>query len=71
MLPPVFRLRTKRGKLLLETSIRMASGERFAADAYSLLERELLMSYEGSEYEEIPPDERAVLDELAALIAGS
>jgi hypothetical protein len=54
---------------LLETSIRMAPGESFAHDAFALLEEELLMSYEGSDYEEIPPEERRVLDELQTLIA--
>ncbi|MEE8311586.1 MAG: hypothetical protein V3R77_04970 [Candidatus Binatia bacterium] len=54
---------------LLETSIRMAPGESFARDAFALLEQELLMSYEGSDYEEIPPEERLVLDELQTLIA--
>jgi hypothetical protein len=53
---------------LLETSIRMSNGESFAADAFALLEQELLMSYEGSDFEEIPADERAVLDELEALL---
>jgi len=54
---------------LLETSIRMAPGESFAGSAYALLEQELLMSHEGSDYEEIPPEERKLLDELEALIA--
>jgi len=53
---------------LLETSIRMSNGESFAADAFALLEQELLMSYEGSDDEEIPADERAVLDELEAML---
>jgi hypothetical protein len=53
---------------LLETSIRMSNGESFAADAFALLEQELLMSYEGSDYEEIPADERVVLDELEAML---
>jgi len=53
---------------LLETSIRMSDGEDFAADAFALLEQELLMSYEGSDVEEIPAEERAMLDELEALL---
>ena len=47
----------------------MAPGESFARAAFALLEQELLMSYEGSDYEEIPPEERLVLDELQTLIA--
>jgi hypothetical protein len=59
---------------LLETAIRMAPQrmapqERFAGDAFALLEQELLMSYEGSDYEEIPPEQRAMLEELEALMA--
>ena len=46
----------------------MSNGEDFAADAFALLEQELLMSYEGSDYEEIPADERAMLDELEAIL---
>lgn len=53
---------------LLETSIRLAPGERFARDAYGLLEREILLDYEGSSEEEIPAEESARLAELKALI---
>jgi hypothetical protein len=55
---------------LLERSIRIAPSEPFARDAYALLEREILMSYEGADEEEIPAEERALLDELHALIEG-
>ena len=53
---------------LLEASIRMAPGESFSRDAFALLEQELLMRYEGSDHEQIPPDERRLLDELQTLI---
>jgi hypothetical protein len=53
---------------LLETAIRLAPQEPFARIAFELLEEELLMSYEGSDFEELPPSERADLDELQALI---
>jgi hypothetical protein len=53
---------------LLETSIRMAPDQPFAREALALLEQELLMSYEGSDFENIPAEERAELDELKALM---
>ncbi len=56
---------------LLETAIRQAPQEPFARMAFELLEEELLMSYEGSDFEELPPAERADLDELQALIGAS
>lgn len=54
--------------ILLETSIRMAPDQPFAREAFALLEQELLMSYEGSDFEDIPAEERAQLDELKALL---
>ena len=53
---------------LLETAIRMAPLEGFSQESFALLEQEILMSYEGSDYEEIPPEEQGVLDELEALM---
>ena len=52
---------------LLETSIRMAPGEPLARDAFALLERELLASFEGAE-ESLPPGDAEELAELRALI---
>jgi hypothetical protein len=56
------------GPLFLETAIRIAPSSRFAPDAFAMLEEQLLMSYEGSEYEELPEDEMAHLAELRALM---
>jgi hypothetical protein len=56
---------------LLETSIRLAPGADFAAEAYALLEQETYLSYEGSDFEEIPSEEREHLAELRALIDGA
>ena len=53
---------------LLETSIRLAPGEPYARKAYTMLEREMLRSYEGSPTEELPAEERERLSELRALI---
>jgi len=55
----------------LEESIRIAPAESFAAEALSVLERELFAVYEGSDIEELPDEERAHLGELRALIEGS
>jgi hypothetical protein len=54
---------------LLQQAIRLAPAAPFAIDAYALLERELLMSYEGSDWEELPDDETQRLVELRRLIA--
>lgn len=53
---------------LLERAIRMAPKEPYALEAYRRLEKEVLMQYEGSDQEEIDPEERRQLDELKALI---
>ncbi len=53
---------------LLETSIRLASDQPFAKDAFALLEQELIMSYEGVDGDELPAEELANLAELRALI---
>ncbi len=55
----------------LEESIRIAPGEDYAADALSVLERELFAAYEGSDIEELPEEEAAHLAELRALIERS
>jgi tetratricopeptide (TPR) repeat protein len=55
---------------LLQQAIRLAPSAPFAIDAYALLERELLMSYEGSDWEELPDDETQRLEELRELMAG-
>ncbi len=52
---------------LLETAIRTAPGEPFALDAYALLERELLLAYEGAD-EELPLEDAERLGELRSLI---
>ena len=41
-----------------------------AADAYALLEEQILMSYEGSDWEEIPGEDAKLLAELRGLIDG-
>ena len=56
------------GPLFLETAIRLAPGGPFAPDAFAMLEEQLLMSYEGSEYEELPEGEVAYLQELRVLM---
>jgi hypothetical protein len=56
---------------LLEKAIRLAPREAFAAEAYALLERETFQAYEGSDWEDLPPDDAAHLAELRALIEGS
>jgi hypothetical protein len=54
---------------LLETAIRTAPQERFAEQAFALLERQTLAEYEGAD-DDIPEEDRQRLDELRALIAG-
>jgi hypothetical protein len=56
---------------LLAESVRVAPKAPTAEQAYALLERELLRSYEGSEHEELPPEDRAHLDSLQELMQGS
>ncbi|MBW2268063.1 MAG: hypothetical protein JRH16_05770 [Deltaproteobacteria bacterium] len=56
---------------LLAESVRIAPHAPTAAQAYALLERELLQSYEGSEHEELPPEDREHLDSLQQLMQGS
>ncbi len=53
---------------LLETSIRLAPDAHFARSAYALLEREMLMIYEGSSREELPAGDAQRLAELRKLI---
>ena len=53
---------------LLEQAIRLAPKEPFATDAYALLERETLMSYEGSDWEDLPEEDAKRLRELRRLI---
>lgn len=53
---------------LLERSIRLAPGEPFANEAYALLQQEILMSYEGSDQEDVSPAEAELLEELRGLI---
>ena len=55
---------------LLETSVRMASDQPFAKDAFALLEQELIMSYEGVDADELPEEDLAHLAELRALVEG-
>ena len=55
----------------LETAIRMAPNEPFARDAFALLERELLLVFEGADEEEIPAADRRRLAELEALLESS
>jgi hypothetical protein len=52
----------------LETAIRMAPRAPFSRDAYALLERELLMEYEGADEEELPAEDVRRLAELSTLI---
>ena len=53
---------------LLAESIRVAPETPSAARAYALLERELLASYEGSDFEELPAEDREHLERLKALL---
>ncbi len=53
---------------LLEKAIRLAPAEPFADDAYALLERETFAAYEGSDWEDLPADDAARLDELRRLV---
>jgi tetratricopeptide (TPR) repeat protein len=55
---------------LLEQAIRLAPKGPFATDAYALLERETLMSYEGSDWEDLPEEDAQRLAELRRLIEG-
>jgi hypothetical protein len=52
---------------LLEKAIRMAPGAPFADDAYALLERETFEAYEGSDWEDLPAEDAARLEELRRL----
>ncbi len=56
---------------LFETSIRLAPGEPYARKAYTMLEREMLKSYEGSPIEELPGEDRERLSELRALMSAA
>jgi hypothetical protein len=54
----------------LETAIRLSPTADFARDAFALLERELLMEYEGADEEELPAEDLRRLAELEALLSG-
>ena len=56
------------GPLFLETAIRLAPAGGFTPDAYAMLEEQLLLSYEGSDYEELPAEDAAHLKELWSLM---
>ena len=53
---------------LLERAIRLAPGAAFADDAYALLERETFGAYEGSDWEDLPAEDAARLEELRRLV---
>ena len=56
---------------LLEASILLAPGEEFSEDAYAILERQLLAAWEGTDFEELPPEDAQRLAELRRLIDGA
>lgn len=53
---------------LLERAIRIAPQEPYALEAYRRLENEVLMQYEGSDEEDIDPEEQRRLGELRILV---
>ncbi|MGI9590026.1 MAG: tetratricopeptide repeat protein [Myxococcota bacterium] len=53
---------------LLERAIRIAPREPYALEAYRRLENEVLMQYEGSDEEDIDPEEQRRLGELRILV---
>ncbi|NNL67853.1 MAG: hypothetical protein HKP30_16515, partial [Myxococcales bacterium] len=53
---------------LLAEAVRIAPASEPAARAYALLERELILGYEGSDIEELTPEDREHLDSLRALM---
>jgi tetratricopeptide (TPR) repeat protein len=53
---------------LLERAIRMAPREPYALEAYRRLANEVLMQYEGSDEEDIDPEEQRRLGELRILV---
>jgi hypothetical protein len=53
---------------LFETAIRLAPGAIAARRAYSMLEQELLLAYEGSDEEELPAEDARRLADLRGLI---
>jgi hypothetical protein len=53
---------------MLETAIRLAPEEPFADKALALLETEMLKSYEGSNFEKLPPEDAQLLQELTQLV---
>jgi hypothetical protein len=53
---------------LLERAIRMAPREPYALEAFRRLEHEVLMQYEGSDEEDIDPEEQRRLGELRILV---
>jgi len=54
---------------MLETAIRLAPEEPFADEAFALLELEMSRSYEGSDFEKLPPEDAQLLQELKRLVA--
>ena len=56
---------------LLEASIRLAPGEEFSEDAYAILETQLLAAWEGTDFEELPPEDAQRLAGLRRLIDGA
>jgi hypothetical protein len=53
---------------MLETAIRLAPEEPFANEAFALLELEMSRSYEGSDFEKLPPEDAQLLQELKRLV---
>jgi len=53
---------------MLETAIRLAPEEPFADEAFALLELEMSRSYEGSDFEKLPPEDAQLLQELKRLV---
>jgi hypothetical protein len=53
---------------MLETAIRLAPEEPFADEAFALLEIEMSRSYEGSDFEKLPPEDAQLLQELKRLV---
>jgi len=53
---------------LLETSIRLAPGQEFSEEAYAILETQLLAAWEGTDFEELPPEDAQRLSELRVLM---
>ena len=54
---------------LLERAIRFAPREPFALEAFRRLENEALMQYEGSDEEDLDPEDQRRIEELRVLVA--